>query len=223
MPKAIKYFTKDQILMAMNNTRSNMAAARYLGCSFQHYRRYAKMYTDEDGVTLFDKHKNPGAKGVPKYKRGAYTIDNFPILDIMEGRIDPRNFSPEIIKHAMIREGLLREYCACCGFAERRVLDFRMPLILYFKDKIKTNYKIDNVKLYCYNCYFLTIGDVFNEKQIEGLESHASINKSDIDWDLDKDQQRMLDEITSRVGESQITSSKNSDDPNDAYSLVSRK
>ena len=57
MPKAIKYFTKDQILMAMNNTRSNMAAARYLGCSFQHYRRYAKMYTDEDGVTLFDKHK----------------------------------------------------------------------------------------------------------------------------------------------------------------------
>jgi len=218
-----KHLTKDQILNAMANTRTNMAAARYLGVSFNHYRNFAKMYTDNEGNTLFSKHKNLGAKGVPKLKKGSFTIENFPILDIIEGRIDVSNFTPDTIKEAMIREGLLREYCANCGFHERRVSDFRMPLILHFKDGVKTHYQIDNVKLFCYNCYFLTIGDVFNPKQILGLESHASVNSSQIDWKLDKDQEEMLNNITSRINESQLSSSKKMDDSDDAYSLVSRK
>jgi len=223
MPKAKKYLTKDQVLNAMTNTKSNMAAARYLGVCFELYKKYAKTYTGEDGKTLFEKHRNPGAKGVPKYRSKAFTIKDFPILDIIEGRIDSSMFTTEIIKDAMVREGLLRNYCANCGFHEERVSDFKIPLILHFSDGNKRNFRIDNTKLFCYNCYFLTIGELFNPKQILGLESTVSINGNNVDWQLSKEQEEMLNKITSRIGEPQITSSNKFDDSSDAYDLVSRK
>ena len=37
------------------------------------------------------------------------------------------------------------EECAECGFKERRVLDYKMPLILHFKDKNKKNYRQENI------------------------------------------------------------------------------
>ena len=50
MPKP-KPLSKEMIVAAQANTKSNMAAARYLHVSYQHYKRYAKMYK------LFDDHK----------------------------------------------------------------------------------------------------------------------------------------------------------------------
>ena len=47
-----KFLSKEQIVAAQGKTLSNMAAARYLHVSYQHYKRYAKMYG------LFDSHKN---------------------------------------------------------------------------------------------------------------------------------------------------------------------
>ena len=41
------------ILRAMKHTKSNMAAARFLGCSYPHYKQYAKLYKNEEGKTLF--------------------------------------------------------------------------------------------------------------------------------------------------------------------------
>ena len=35
------------ILRAMKHTKSNMSAARYLGCSYPHYKEYAKLYKNE--------------------------------------------------------------------------------------------------------------------------------------------------------------------------------
>ena len=42
------------VLRAMKHTKSNMAAARFLGCSYPHYKQYAKLYKNEEGKTLFD-------------------------------------------------------------------------------------------------------------------------------------------------------------------------
>ena len=47
-----KPLSKAQILAAQAKTQSNMAAARYLHVSYQHYKRYAKMYY------IFESHKN---------------------------------------------------------------------------------------------------------------------------------------------------------------------
>ena len=87
----------------MAKTKSNRAAARYLNVSYQHYRKYAKLYKNEQGKTLLEAHKNQAGKGIPKFlsNRGKFP----PILDIIEGRIDPSSFDPQKIKDRLITEG----------------------------------------------------------------------------------------------------------------------
>ena len=66
-----KIITKEQLLHAQKMTKSNMSAARFLGISYEHYKRYAKSYIDEEtGKTLFDKHLNPMGKGIRKHLGG---------------------------------------------------------------------------------------------------------------------------------------------------------
>ena len=48
---------ESDIRYAMENTKSNAAAARFLKISFTSYKKYAKMYTDrESGKTLYELH-----------------------------------------------------------------------------------------------------------------------------------------------------------------------
>ena len=75
MARPSKIITKEDIIRAQKVTRSNMAAARYLHVSYNHYKKYAKMYKDEEGVSLFDKHKNQSGKGINKKKM--YRRDRF--------------------------------------------------------------------------------------------------------------------------------------------------
>ena len=188
-----KILTKDQILRAMKYTKSNMAAARFLGCSYPHYKQYAKLYKNEDGKTLFEVHLNRQGKGISKhlYKKKDIT----PIMDILEGRVDVSNYSPKELKERLIHEALIKEECNRCGFNERRVVDYKVPLILNFKDGNKKNWKLENLELLCYNCYFLTVGDIFNDKQIKGLEDHKPVNNSEVDWELDDYQKQRLEEL----------------------------
>ena len=63
MPKA-KPISKEMVLRAMRNTKSNRAASRFLNCSYVHYKKWAKLYNDEKtGKTLFEIHLNPSGKG----------------------------------------------------------------------------------------------------------------------------------------------------------------
>ena len=185
MPKA-KHLSKDQVVSAMNKTKSVRAAARYLNVSYIHMKKWMKFYKNEDGITLFDAHKNQSGKGIPKFLSNNGTKKKDPaLLDVIEGRIDPSHFNPQKIKYRLIEEGYLKEECSNCGFQERRVTDYKIPLILHFKDKNKQHYRLDNMEMFCYNCYFLMVGEVFNNKQIEGLEDHKPVNESQVDWELD--------------------------------------
>ena len=49
---------------------------------------------------------------------------------------------------------------------------------LNFKDGNKKNYRKENIELLCYNHYFLTVGDIFSDKQIKGIEDHVPVNQS---------------------------------------------
>ena len=64
-----------------------------------------------------------------------------------------------------------------------------------FKDGEKKNYKLDNVELLCYNCYFLQVGDIFNDRQIQGMEEHKAINESKVDWEIDDYHLQRLKEL----------------------------
>ena len=202
MPKA-RPLTKELILAAMAKTKSNMAAARYLNCSYQHYKKWAKFYESETHDSLFEQHKNQSGKGIPKFLR---TGGKEPaLLDIIEGRANASSFTPAKIKYRLITEGYLEEKCAVCGFQERRVLDYKMPLLLHFKDNNKKNYKLDNIELLCYNHYFLTVGDIFSDKQVEGIEDHKPVNQSTVEWELDDYQLQQLEKLG-------LGDSKNEDD-----------
>jgi len=185
VPKA-KHLSKDQVVSAMNKTKSVRAATRYLNVSYIHMKKWMKFYKNEDDITLFDAHKNQSGKGIPKFLSNNGTKKKDPaLLDVIEGRIDPSHFNPQKIKYRLIEEGYLKEECSNCGFQERRVTDYKIPLILHFKDKNKQHYRLDNMEMFCYNCYFLMVGEVFNNKQIEGLEDHKPVNESQVDWELD--------------------------------------
>ena len=182
MPKP-RPLTKEQILAAMAKTKSNAAAARYLNCSYVHYKKWAKVYESDTHDNLFEQHKNQSGIGIPKFLRVGKKEPA--LLDIIEGRANAASFTPDKIKYRLITEGYLEERCAMCGFEERRVLDYKMPLLLNFKDNNKKNYKLDNIELLCYNHYFLNVGDIFTEKQIQGIEDHKSVNQGKVDWEVD--------------------------------------
>lgn len=186
MPKRID-FTKEQIISAMDKTKSVRGAARYLNCSYQHLKKWMKFYKDEaTGKTLFELHKNQSGKGIPKFLSHAPFGRKEPaILDIINGVVDPSNFNPQKIKYRLIEGGYLKEECNQCGFNERRVLDYKIPLLLHFKNGNKQNYTIGNVEMLCYNCYYLSVGDLFTGKQVEGIEDHKPVNNAQVDWEVD--------------------------------------
>ncbi len=209
MPKA-KPLGKELILAAMAKTKSNMAAARFLNVSYQHYKKWAKLYDSETHDSLFDQHKNQSGKGIPKFLRIGGKEPA--LLDLIEGRANASSFTPEKIKYRLITEGYLEEKCNQCGFQERRVLDYKMPLLLHFKDNNKKNYQLDNIEMLCYNHYFLTVGDIFTNKQIEGIEDHKPVNQGKVEWEVDDYHLQRLKELG--------LDEEDDDDPNQYISRI---
>ena len=186
---APKPLSKEQIVAAQAKTLSNMAAARYLHVSYQHYKKWAKLYK------LFESHKNQAGVGVPKFLKGSKKMPH--MVEIIEGRIAASHFDPNKLKYALIEQGYLSEECSICGFKERRVLDYKIPLLLHFKDKNSNNYSLDNVQLLCYNHYFLQVGDIFNakdEKQIESQQEHYGTSEV-INFEIDDYHLQRLKEL----------------------------
>jgi hypothetical protein len=185
---APKVYSKEDILRAMRFTKSNRAAARYLGCSYQHYKPYAKLFhvdeLDFNSPTLFDIHKNQSGKGIPKFLPNKKRDPNVKL--IFETGTGWESFTPEKIKSKGIKEGYLKEECYSCGFCERRVTDYKIPLLLNFKDGNRNNYLIDNLELLCYNDYFLLVADPLTPDQVRHIEDNTEVKAVSHDWDLDE-------------------------------------
>ena len=160
-----KPITREQLLAAMKMTKSNMACARYIGISYMHYSRYAKSYIDEKtGKTLFELQKNQSGKGIRKFLGGK----DPDLKALMDGELYVKSYNLNRYKDRLIQE------------------DYKAPLLVHFKDKNKQNWKVENIELLCYNCYFLYIGDVFNEKQVKNIEEDTPVKKDDqVDWEMD--------------------------------------
>ena len=86
MPKA-KPLSHEMIRAAVAKTKSNRSASRYLNVSYQHFKKWAKTYdaTEPGYANIFEQHKNPSGKGIPKFlsngspKNGFSLIDFFPM------------------------------------------------------------------------------------------------------------------------------------------------
>lgn len=193
MPRPSKILSKEDILRAQKMTRSNMAAARYLHVSYDHYKKYAKMYKDENGVTLLEIHKNQEGKGIPKFLTNGGKEP--PLIDLIEGRVPVEHFDAKKIKQRLIFEGLIEEKCSHCGFSERRVTDTKVPVLLNFKDGNRKNYHLDNLEFLCYNCSFLYAVSPIEEKQAEKMEDYVKRDDQEYDWELDEHHIEHLKEL----------------------------
>jgi len=178
-----KPLLKRDIELAQSKTKSAAGAARYLGVSYNTYKKYAKMYG------IHERHLNPGGKGIPKNADAGTRI---PLSDILDGKHPSYNI--KMLKNRLIKSGLFDEECAMCGFNERRVTDYKMPLILVFKDGDRSNHALENMDLLCFNCAFLTVGEINNINVIKvknlseiGYDDGGAYSERD-DIDLEDDE-----------------------------------
>lgn len=178
--------TETIIRNAMKHTQSNLQAARYLNVTIETYRRYAKLYMDrETGKTLYELHKNATGKGVRRVNwKDEISVEK--INQIMSSE-SYRAIDQTKLKNRLIYEGILRMECYKCGHCEKRVVDYKQPLMLNFIDGNKHNWRVENLRMLCFNCYFLYVGNLFSEKQIKRLEDANAplLKKEEIDWGVD--------------------------------------
>lgn len=140
--------TKRSVEQAIENTNSQSAAARWIGVSYNTYKKYAKFYE------IWEDHKNQAGKGIKK-GWGSYKI---PLEDIFNGKYKSTFYTKTRFKKRLIFEGYLYEECSACGWNEQRLTDGKICLNLDYVDGNSDNKSIDNLRLLCPNCYLSNNG-----------------------------------------------------------------
>ena len=140
MPKNL---SKDRMVWAINETTSMRQAAVLLGVAYNTFKKYAKMYE-------LWKPNMDGPRGKSGLPRGFKPVE---IADILSGK-NP-DYSTAKLQYRLVREGYLEECCSNCGYDEYRPADMTKPLQLDYLDDDSTNKEFSNLRLLCYNCYYL--------------------------------------------------------------------
>lgn len=161
MPKSFRrkarttMLLQSQVEQAMKVTRSNRGAAEYLRVSYPLYRRFAKQYKNQKGVTLFDAHRNQAGKGISKIGSSSSrsTLD-----DILLG--NHPTYSRYKLLPRLIVNKYFAEQCSNCSFCQRRPTDLKVPLVLHHINGNINDHRIDNLEVLCYNCYFVNVGNL---------------------------------------------------------------
>lgn len=206
MPKAAM-LTEQQIRNAMAYTLSNRGAARYLNVSFPTYRLYAKIYIDQKtGKTLFELHKNKSGKNIPKFNH----LSKEPYLDkLLKDGMSIESYSIGKLKNRLIVEGYLANECSKCGFNEKRIIDFKVPLLLNFKNGVKSDWRFENLEMLCYNCYYLNVGDIFTSREqrlLEDFGTAKTIDNVTPSFDLDDSLLERIEKFTNERDGSEFIS-----------------
>ena len=131
---------KSKIEWAINETQSMKAAARLLRVAYNTFKKYAKMYD------LFEPAKHGARIGGVGAKP--------PELQAIFSGEHP-SYSKARLQQRCIKEGFLAEECGNCGFDEYRISDLTVPLILDYLDDNASNKELSNLRLLCYNCFYI--------------------------------------------------------------------
>ena len=191
---------------------SIMAISKALNMSKNVFIKYAKIYAYSSSETYYDYFQRM-KKWRPKKTTKYSSETRQKVMDIITNK--RKNTYPiGDLMYMLFRYELKKECCENCGCGERRTHDGRKPLVLTFvrKNNIK-NYSLDNLQILCYNCYFMTVGDVSygfgymmsnaNNKLIYRREIDTT---SDIDWQFDYS---VYSDKSKDIPDEQIISRKN--------------
>lgn len=163
--------TYDQVVSALAAAGSVKEAARMINVSYGTLKRYAKMYVDEaTGKTLLEKFKNPSGKGQNRNYDKLTSVYSPEKLFRNGQKTTVERIAK--LKEIVVTKKFLPLLCNKCGYHERRLTDMKPPLLLNFISKNKSDWRLENLELLCYNCYFLYIGDPINKEEIKKIESY---------------------------------------------------
>ena len=165
---------KNKIERAIQENESKTKAAQSLHVAYNTFKKYAKQYD------LWKPLESNA--GISRTKNVSWNGTT------------PLDKEIEFQKH-LTKEFILPQRCSCCGESRQRKSDMLSPLIVHFIDGDIQNRQPSNLRFFCYNCYFTSIGDIFNDKQIEGMEDHKPLNNSESDWELDDYTKQRLAEL----------------------------
>ena len=135
--------SKDKMKWAINQTLSMRQAAKLMGMAYNTFKKYAKMYD------IWAPHSG-GPVTKSAYQRGFQPVE---LHDILSGK--NKNYSTAKLQYRLCREGYLAEECSNCGHDEYRTSDMTKPLQLDYIDDDQTNKELANLRLLCYNCYYI--------------------------------------------------------------------
>lgn len=173
--------TEEEVREAMKNSRSNKEAARWLDVTLATYRKYAKSFIDLDtGKSLYEIHYNKQGVGIPRKGSGKkLNIETFLDQELKENQVYSTNALVRL-KSALMSSGKLGYTCSCCGYAEKRVSDMKVPLLLNFKNGKKSDWRIENLRWVCYNCSFLLGLDYFSNTLTQKIETLVPTELTDV-------------------------------------------
>ena len=186
-----KPLTRDQLKLAKENSKSAMGAARFLKVSYNTFVKYAKKFD------MLEDFKNQAGVGIAKHYNlhsGRYNLD-----DILLGKYP--KYDTYKLQQRLIRVGYIPEQCDICEFEEQRITDKKVPLKIDFVDGNTTNHLKENIRLLCYNCWFLNVGNLSGRKaesailkKEEGLgtiiNDESDISIEDIIKEIDNDKEK---------------------------------
>lgn len=145
---------ESEIREVQEKARSAYEASQILGVAYNTYKKYAVLYG------IFDEFKNQNGIGLMKgtrTRKGLYALD-----DILAGKYP--KYDVVRLKRRLLLSGYIEEKCDRCGYDERRITDYRVPLIMTFIDGDRTNHRYENLRMLCFNCYFTEIGNLTGRK-----------------------------------------------------------
>jgi len=144
---------KTEVEEAQRRARSAAEAARILGVCYNTYKKWAKAY----GV--FENLINQPGIGISKggnIRKGRYALE-----DLLKGMYP--TYPVKKLQARIIKNGYLAEECAVCGFNEKRITDYKVPLKLNHLNGDITDHRFENIELLCFNCWFLTVGNLWGQ------------------------------------------------------------
>ena len=137
--------TEARIKWAIENSLSMRQASRLLNSSYNTFKKYAKQY----GLWA----PNQSGIGISKGRIGLPGIDEaVSIKEIIRGKVP--NIGAAKLQYLLIKEGYLLAECSNCSHSDCRK-DGGQPLLLDFLDRDSHNHELSNLRLLCFNCYYL--------------------------------------------------------------------